>query len=130
MNEAKEMYRDLMNALLPILPRKVYHDIRRVVNLVWAIVGVCFTHTVRLEAWGEVLESRAHYAASRMRRFARFLHNSAIDSHEWYKPLVQAVLKDWPAGARLYIALDTTALTPFVLIRVSLVYRGRAIPLE
>ena len=32
-------------------------------------------------------------------------------------------------GHRLYVALDTTALTPFVLIRASLVYRGRAIPL-
>jgi hypothetical protein len=120
MNEAKEMYRDLMNALLPILPHKVYGDIRRVVNLVWAIVGVCLTQTVRLEAWGEILESRAHYAASRVRRFARFLHNPAIDPHEWYKPLIQSVLKDWPAGRRLYIALDTTALTPFVLIRVLL----------
>ncbi len=129
MNEAKEMHRDLMNALLPILPRNVYGDIRRVVNLVWAIVGVCLTHTVRLEAWSEILESRTQYAASRVRRFARFPHNPAIDPHEWYKPLEQSVLKDWPAGRRLYIALDTTALTLFVLIRVSLIYRGRAIPL-
>ncbi len=37
MNEANEMHRDLMNALLPILPRKVYRDRHRVVNLVWAI---------------------------------------------------------------------------------------------
>jgi hypothetical protein len=29
----------------------------------------------------------------------------------------------------LYVALDTTALTPFVLIRASLIYRGRAIPI-
>jgi hypothetical protein len=79
MNEAKHMYRDLMNALPPILPRKVYRDIRRVANLVWAIVGVCLTQTVRLEAWGEVLESRAHHAASGVRRFARFLHHPAID---------------------------------------------------
>jgi len=43
--------------------------------------------------------------------------------------VIQSVLKDWPAGCKLYIALDTTALTPFVLIRVSLIYRGRAIPL-
>lgn len=129
MNEAKEMYRDLMNTLLPILPRNIYGDIRRVGNLVWALVGVCLTHTVCLEAWSEVLESRARYAASRVRRFARFLHNSAIDPHAWYKPLVQAVLKDWPAGTQMYIALDTTALTPFVLIRVSLIYRGRAVPL-
>ncbi len=39
------------------------------------------------------------------------------------------LLVDWPAKTRLSIALDTTALTPFVLIRASLVYRGRAIPL-
>src|SRR5437867_1822406 len=127
MSEAKQLYRDLMNALLPILPRTIYGDIRRVANLVWALVGLCLTHTVRLEAWSEILESRAQYAASRVRRFARFLHNTAIDPHEWYKPFVQAVLKDWPADMQLYIALDTTALTPFVLIRVSLIYRGRAI---
>ena len=129
MSEAKQMHRDLMNALLPILPRKVYGDIRRVANLVWAIVGVCLTHTIRLEAWSEILESRAQYAASRVRRFSRLLHNRAIDPNEWYKPLIQSVLKNWPSDSTLYIALDTTALTPFVLIRVSLIYRGRAIPL-
>ncbi|MGZ3610738.1 MAG: transposase [Ktedonobacteraceae bacterium] len=129
MSEAKQMHRDLMNRLLPILPHTVYGDIRRVSNLVWAIVGLCLTQTIRLEAWSEILESRAKYAASRVRRFARFLHNRAIDPKEWYKPLIQSVLKDWPADSKLYIALDTTALTPFVLIRISLIYRGRAIPL-
>src|SRR5437899_1179770 len=129
MSEAKQMYRDLMNMLLPLLPRSVYGDIRRVANLVWALVGLCLTQTIRLEAWGEILESRAKYTASRVRRFARFLHNRAIDPKEWYMPLIQAVLKDWPADTHMYIALDTTALTPFVLIRVSLIYRGRAIPL-
>ena len=117
MSEAKQMHRDLMNRLLPILPRSVFGDIRRVSNLVWAIVGLCLTQTIRLEAWSEIIESRANYAASRVRRFARFLHNRAIDPKEWYKPLIQEVLKDWPADMHLYIALDTTALTPFVLIR-------------
>jgi len=60
-NEAKQMHRDLMNALLPILLRAVYHDIRRVVNLIWAIVGLCMTYTVRLEAWSEIFEDRAHW---------------------------------------------------------------------
>ena len=129
MSEAKQLYRDLMNALLPILPRSVYGDIRRVSNLVWVIVGLCLTQTIRLEAWSEILESRAKYAASRVRRFARLQHNRAIDPKEWYKPLIQSVLKDWPADMHVSIALDTTALTPFVLIRVSLIYRGRAIPL-
>src|SRR5438270_11595668 len=106
MSEAKQMYRDLMNRLLPILPRTVFGDIRRVANLVWAIVGLCLTQTIRLEAWREIIESRAQYAASRVRRFARFLHNSAIDPHEWYPPVIQSVLKEWPTGSKLYIALD------------------------
>jgi hypothetical protein len=46
MNEAKEKHCDLMNALLPILPRKVYRDRHRVVNLVWVIAW-------RVEVTGE-----------------------------------------------------------------------------
>ncbi len=76
-----------------------------------------------------MLESRAQYAASRVRRFARWLHHPAISPPQWYRPVLQAALMDWPADSRLYVALDTTALTPFVLIRASLVYRGRTIPL-
>jgi hypothetical protein len=68
MTEAKQMHRDLMNTLLPMLPRVVFGDIRRVANLVWAVVGLCLTGTIRLEAWSEIIESRAHYAASRVRR--------------------------------------------------------------
>jgi hypothetical protein len=129
MNEAQPMYDDLLEALEPILPRTVYQDVRRVRTLAWAITGLCLTHTVRLSAWAEVLESRAQYAASRVRRFSRWLHHPAIHPQEWYKPVLQAALGDWPVASRLYVALDTTALTPFVLIRASLVYRGRAIPL-
>ena len=129
MNEAKQLHRDLMNAIVPILPRAVYHDIRRVVTLAWAVTGLCRKGTVRLSAWAEEVTSSAHYAASRVRRFARFLHNGAINPAQWYPPLLRAALIDWTPGTRAYVALDTTVLAPFVLIRASLVYRGRAIPL-
>jgi hypothetical protein len=129
MNEAYRMHNDLLHALLPIIPRTTYQDIRRLNTLVWAIVGLCMTHTVRLSAWADVLEGRAQYAASRVRRFSRWLHHPALSPPQWYKPVLQAALVDWPLDQRLYVALDTTALTPFVLIRASLVYRGRAISL-
>lgn len=129
MNEAHHIYNDFLEALTPILPRSVYQDVRRVRMLAWAITGVCLTHTVRLGAWAEVLEGRAQYAASRVRRFARWLHHPAISPMQWYTPILRAALVDWSTQTRLYIALDTTALTPFVLIRASLLYRGRAIPL-
>jgi hypothetical protein len=45
MNEAKQMHDDLLNAFLPIIPRTVYRDIRRLNTLVWAIVGLApFAH--------------------------------------------------------------------------------------
>ena len=43
--------------------------------------------------------------------------------------MIRAALSDWPLDQRLSVALDTTALLPFVLIRACLIYRGRAIPL-
>src|SRR5262245_9082580 len=129
MTDAKALHRDLMNALLPHLSPTIYHDIRRVVTLAWAVVGVCLTRTVRLTAWAEVVEGQAHFAASRVRRFARWLHQRAIIPMDWYAPVLKAALRDWTPDSRLYIALDTTVLAPFVLIRASLIYRGRAIPL-
>jgi hypothetical protein len=80
MNEAHPMYDDLLEALEPILPRTVYQDVRRVRTLAWAITGLCLTHTVRLSAWAEVLESRAQYAASRVRRFSRLPASSCHSS--------------------------------------------------
>jgi hypothetical protein len=50
MNEAKQMHDDFLNALLPIIPRTVYHDIRRLNTLAWAVVGPSLTETVRLSA--------------------------------------------------------------------------------
>lgn len=129
MTEAHQMYEDLLKALSPILPRTVYQDVRRVRTLAWAVTGLCLTHTVRLGAWAEVTQSRAQYAASRVRRLARWLHHPAIDPQQWYQPVLQAALVDWPRASHLSIALDTTALTPFVLVRASLVYGHRAIPL-
>lgn len=129
MNAAQQMHDDLVSTLLPLIPQTVYRDLRRLNTLAWAITGLCLTHTVRLGAWAQALPSPAQSAASRERRFSRWLHNRAISPNAWYPPVIQAALRNWPAQTRLYVALDTTALTPFVLIRASLVYRGRAIPL-
>ena len=88
MNEGKQMYADLMNLLLPLLPSQIYHDVRRVQTLAWALVGLCLTQTVRLGAWTEVVDSQAQFASSRVRRFARWLHQGAISPHQWYVKLI------------------------------------------
>jgi hypothetical protein len=129
MNEGKQMYADLMNLLLPILPSHIYHDVRRVQTLAWALVGLCMTQTVRLSAWAEVVDSRAQFASSRVRRFARWLHQRAISPKLWYQPVLRQALREWQLPQRVSVALDTTAVSPVVLIRASLIYEGRAIPL-
>jgi Transposase DDE domain len=129
MSEAKQRYDGILAALSPLLPRTAYQDVRRVPTLAWAITGLCLLHSVRLSAWAEVAQSRSQNAARRVRRFSRWLHHSAIVPAHWYRPVIQAALSGWPVDQRLSLALDTTALTPFVLIRACLVYRGRAIPL-
>jgi hypothetical protein len=76
-----------------------------------------------------VVDSRAQLASSRVRRFACWLHQGAIAPQRWYQPLVLHALRDWKLPTRVSVALDTTAVSPFVLIRASLIYKGRAIPL-
>ena len=52
MNENQQMHDDLLKALLPIIPRTAYQDIRRLKTLVWAMVGLCLTRTVRSRCLG------------------------------------------------------------------------------
>src|SRR6266566_7246293 len=56
------------------------------------MTGLCLTHTVRLGAWAQVLPSGTQSAASRERRFSRWLHHPAIHPLQWYLPVVQAAL--------------------------------------
>ncbi len=77
MNEANHLHDDLLHAMLPLIPKSVYQDLRRMNTLAWAVTSLCLTHTVRLWAWAEVLESRAQYAASRVRRFSELSASSS-----------------------------------------------------
>jgi Transposase DDE domain len=64
-----------------------------------------------------------------VRRFARWLDNSRIDVQALYGPLGQHALAEWEHHV-LYLALDTSMLwNTYCVVRISLVYRGRAVPL-
>jgi hypothetical protein len=130
-SESQQMFRALMRAFLAHLPRSAWRDIRRLVILAWAVVGLCLTKKVTFAGWGEYLDSPATQAASRTRRFARWFGNAQIQVQAFYAPLVRAALSDWAPTERLYLALDASIIkgSPFVLVRLSLIYRGRAIPL-
>jgi hypothetical protein len=97
--------------------------------LAWAVVGLCLTKTVNFNQWGEVVISSAHYASSHQRRFERWFHNKQIKPIKFFFPLLRAALQIWPPEQLLYLALDTSDLrNGYLLIRLALIYRGRAIP--
>jgi hypothetical protein len=130
MGDSRQMYRTLFSALWEHIPRSVFGDIRRLMTIAWAVVGLSLTKAVSFNAWGEVVIGNAQYAASHQRRFQRCLYNKHIVPCTFYPPLLQVALEDWKPGERMYVAIDTSVLSKgYVLIRTSLIYRGRALPI-
>lgn len=127
----QQMFFDVIKILLPRIPKEVFGDRRRVEVLSWSIVGLIFTKSVNLNLWITVVTSRAQFARSRERRFSRWLHNPHIDPHAFYTPLLQDAIADWPKDEPYLLSLDTSDLgNGYILIRASLTYRGRAIPVS
>lgn len=130
MTDSRQLFVTLMQGFCKHVPRAKFGDIRRLVTLAWAVVGLCISKTVNFSQWGESVMSKAKKAASHKRRFQRWFHNEHIIPCSFYAPLVKAALHGWELTESVYVALDTSVLPRgYVLIRVALVYRGRTVPL-
>jgi hypothetical protein len=106
-----------------------WRDVRHLYTLAWMVVGLIYSGGVSLTAWVPFVAGRARYAQSTQRRFARWLHNKRIEVHTLYAPLIQRALAEW-GNHTLDLALDTTMLwNRYCVSRISLIYRGRAVPL-
>src|SRR5215510_3062233 len=106
-----------------------WRDVRHLQTLAWMVGGLIQAECVKLTAWVPFVHGRAQYAQSTQRRFRRWLANPRIEVASQYGPLIQQALQDWGTPA-LYLALDTSMLwTQYCLIRLSVVYRGRAVPI-
>jgi hypothetical protein len=104
-------------------------DVRHLKTLAWMMVGLIESGLISLTEWVPYIHSRAKFAQSTVRRFRRWLDNDRIEEHKLYGPLIQQALAEWGQNT-LYLALDTSMLWgKYCLIRISVVYRGRAIPL-
>jgi Transposase DDE domain len=105
-----------------------WRDVRHLKTLCWMVVGLLLSSKINLTDWLDYTWSRAMFAQSIQRRFSRWLNNSRIQERKLYAPLIRQALSEWKA-TRLVLALDTSMLwNRYCLIRVSLIYRGRAIP--
>lgn len=120
----------LHHTLIQVLGQhRKWLDLRHVKTLAWMMVGLIQSGKISLTAWVPYVQSRAKYAQSTVRRFIRWLNNPRIKVHDLYGPLIQQALAEW-GDRRLYLALDTSMLWgQYCLIRVAVIYRGRAIPM-
>ena len=104
-------------------------DLRHLKTLAWMTVGLIQAGKISLTAWAPYVHSRAVFAQSTVRRFARWIENDRIDVHALYGPLLQQALAEWGTQV-LSLALDTSMWwETYGLVRLSLGYRGRAVPL-
>ncbi len=104
-------------------------DIRHMKTLSWMINGLILSGKICLGDWAIYVQGRAQYLQSIIRRFRRFLDNDRIDVAALYGPLFAQALKGWDRTT-IYVALDTSMLwNTYCLVRISLIYRGRAIPI-
>ncbi len=120
----------LYDTLLRVLGQHAnWLDLRHCKTLAWMMVGLICSKTVSLGAWAPLVITQAQYAQSVVRRFSRWLANTRINVEPLYGPLIEQAVGGW-VGKRMYVALDTSMLwNTSCLIRLSVIYRGRAVPL-
>lgn len=125
MKDSLRLYRTLMDFVWQ--PGVRFHDLRCLYTFIWAIVGLILSECVSLSKWAVFRDSEAE-ASSKVRQFSRWLHNDKINPQALYRPLIQEALTTWEHET-VTLALDTSLLwNRFVIVRLALVYRGRAIP--
>jgi hypothetical protein len=127
MSDSLRLYRTIIEMIQKSLVR--FHDMRCMITFTWAIVGVLLERSVHVSKWS-VLRVGEAQAASKQRQFVRWLKNTRIVPSEIYRRLAQTAFTDWK-GHKIYLALDSSSLwDEFVIVRVALIYRGRALPLS
>ena len=121
------LYRTIMGLLLR--SRVHFYDLRCLVTFVRAIVGLLMEECAHLSQWSVHRPGRVD-TASKQRQLRRWLENPKICEAVIDKPLARTALAEW-AGQRAYLGLDISSLWGrFVIVRVALIYRGRALPLS
>src|SRR5262249_2517779 len=126
MENTPHLYETLV---LVLCQHATWLDQRHLKTLAWMMVGLIHAGGISLTAWAPYVVSRARYAQSTVRRFRRWLDNDKIDALSLYGPFMEQALVQWGEQA-LYVALDTSMWwNTYCLIRLSVIYRGRAVPL-
>lgn len=120
------LYHQLHNLLSQPI---AWADQRHLQTLIWMVIGLVCSECISLTKWGVYVRTRAVFAQSHQRRFSRWLHNPRINVQRLYSSLIAAALKRWDMSAITLIEDTSMLWDQYCLIRLSVQYRGRAVPI-
>src|ERR1700756_5032119 len=120
----------LHDTLLRVLGQHAnWLDLRHRKPLAWMMGGLSCSKTVSLGAWTPFVVRQAQEAQSLVRRLSRWRDNNRITVAPLSGPLIEKAVVGW-VGKRMYGAWDTSMVwNTSGLIRLSVISRGRAVPL-
>jgi hypothetical protein len=123
--KTSRLYHQLQTLLGQSIP---WSDQRHLQTLIWMVIGLVCSECINLTKWRVYIRSRAVLAQSHQRRFSRWLHNPRINPQKLYSVLIRQALTSWGVS-EITLIEDTSMLwDEFCLVRLSVQYRGRAIP--
>jgi len=126
MENTPHLYETLV---LVLSPHAMWLAQRHLKTLAWMRGGLIHSGGISLTAWAPYVVRRAQYAQRTVRRLRRWLDNDKVDAWSLYGPLREQALVPWGEQA-LSVAWDTSMLWhTYCLIRLSVLDRGRAVPL-
>ena len=119
----------LYDALLSFVGQSGWSDLRHASVLVWMVIGVIARWQCQFDPLAVTRrDPRSPSAEYSKAKFLWWLHNPRIHPTFLYRPLIQTDRSHWQDPV-LYLSFDTTMLwEQFCVIRLVVVYRGRAIP--
>lgn len=120
------LYHQLHNLLSQPI---AWADQRHSQTLIWMVIGLVCSECISLTKWRVYVRTRAVFAQSHQRRFSRWLHNPRINVQRLYSSLIQAALNKWEMSTITLIEDTSMLWDEYCLIRLSLQYRGRAVPI-
>jgi hypothetical protein len=121
-----QLYPSLHGYLLQRIPDKCES---RLTNLIFLMMGIFQSRSVHLNLIARKTPIRAQ-KLSIVKRLARFLDNPQVRVREWYHPFVEGLLYWAAAAGPVHLMIDaSTVAFGFRLVRVSLAYQRRSLPI-
>jgi len=130
MSDTHRRYRAIKRALLQTLPaRRNSHHEKHLNTLAALICGIVGAQHTQLPKIASKAPSMGAKPTSRVKRFRRWVENDQITYETFFLPFAQAVLATL-AQQPLVLIMDGSAVgRGCVTLMLSVVYRGRALPL-